>query len=340
MTRKSILSTFTTFLPTALLLVFGTCSIHLAVMSVEYLFIERIHLNLHGDFLGAVFSSPMVPVIMAYGILLASLRYLWGRTKQAMEQAHRYELELEKQTAVREALQKLTLDLSENIVAHNSEILKWVGLQKMRGRQVSERVEHSSQAIAESLSRLTEQAFVTAYHDPARLVQELEGPLEKDVTPRKNFLSILKNLRFKFDLDLVRTHSGFPGSLIMQKSLLIGTIAIFSIAFAALIWNGGLELNAQNAPPSGGGVEDIKGPLCAGLQVCTAQGEKECEKVVFSFAQTYCGGENPGEGLGEYAQYVKIACPIASKCKPDGIGSAFYCKQAVPLLQRVCGAGK
>ncbi len=90
-----------------------------------------------------------------------------------MEQAHRYELELAKQRAVREAIQGLTVDLSERIAVHNAEILKWVGLQKLRGRQVSERVESASLAIAASLSDLSETAFVTAYNEPERMLNEL-----------------------------------------------------------------------------------------------------------------------------------------------------------------------
>lgn len=167
----SILRITARFFQIGVLAFLGAIIVHTLVMVAEFYLVERIELNIRNDFMGAIISMPMLPMLVAYGFLVACLLVLWHRTREALIDAHQRELSIEKEKAVRTAMQDLTASLAGKITVHNAEILKWISLQKGRGRQVSERLEHASQQIAMALHDLSELAFVTGYQNPARLLQ-------------------------------------------------------------------------------------------------------------------------------------------------------------------------
>jgi hypothetical protein len=130
-----------------------------------YLITESLQLNLHENFIGSIYSAPMVPMMGTYGIFSMALYFFWQRTKKALLLAHKKEVESEKIELVLKSMQRLTGILAEHITAHNVEIISWVESRKRKGRQVSEKVETPTKKIAKALQSLSEISFVFPYSD-------------------------------------------------------------------------------------------------------------------------------------------------------------------------------
>lgn len=154
------------------LFLIGGIVTHTLVMFFDYHLIkEPIHLNLHKDFVEGIFSAPMIPMMVTYGIFLIALYFFWGKTKKALLLAYKKEVQSEKVELVLKSMQGLTGILAEHLTIHNVEIMSWIESRKMQGRPVSEKVEKPTKKIAKALQSLSEISFVSPYtaHRPKDL---------------------------------------------------------------------------------------------------------------------------------------------------------------------------
>jgi hypothetical protein len=142
----------------------GSIIIHLLVMSIDYyLLFKPLDLELDKNFEESIFSAPMIPMMVAYGILSLVIFLLWRRKKKAMLLAYEKEMQNEKIEAVFKSMQRITGILAEHIAFYNAEIMSWVESRKTNGGQVSEKVEKSSRKIAHSLQSLSRISFIIPY---------------------------------------------------------------------------------------------------------------------------------------------------------------------------------
>lgn len=145
-------------------LIMGSIAMHLLVMFIDYfLMIKPLYLNLRENFVGSIFSTPMFPMMGAYGLFSLAIYYLGVRTKKAIILARKKEIQSEKAEIVLKSMQCITGILAEHIATHNSEIMNWVEFRKRQGNLVSEKVENSSKKIAKALQSLSEISFVLPY---------------------------------------------------------------------------------------------------------------------------------------------------------------------------------
>jgi hypothetical protein len=135
--------------------IMGSFGMHLLVMLIDYyLMIKPFYLNLRENFVGTIFSTPMYPMMGAYGLYSLGIYFLWERKKKAILLAREKEVQSEKVEAVLKTMQRITGMLAEHISTHNSEIMRWVEFRKRQGRPVSERVENSNKKIAHLFYRI------------------------------------------------------------------------------------------------------------------------------------------------------------------------------------------
>jgi hypothetical protein len=128
--------------------IIGSLVVHVMVMALDYyLMIKPLYLNLREDFVISIFSTPMLPMMFAYGLFSLALYLLWEKKKKALFLAREKEIQSEKVEAVLKSMQRLTGILAEHIAMHNSEIMSWIEFRKRKGRAVSERVENPNSFV-------------------------------------------------------------------------------------------------------------------------------------------------------------------------------------------------
>jgi hypothetical protein len=130
-----------------------------------FLVSESFHLNLHTNFIGSVFSVPMIPMIFVYGTSFLTIHFLWNRTKKALLLVQQREIQREKVEAVFQSMQQLTGLLAEHIAVYNAEIMGWIEYRKVNGHVVSEKVEKPAKNIARALESLSKLSFILPYTD-------------------------------------------------------------------------------------------------------------------------------------------------------------------------------
>jgi hypothetical protein len=161
----------------------GGIFVHLLIMFLDYyLMTWPLYLNLHSNFVGSIFSAPMIPMIATYGFFSVATYFLWGKMKKAVLLAREKEIQSEKVGSVLKSMQHMTGMLAEHIATQNSQILNWIDLQKAQGRTVSEKVRQPSEKIAETLQSLSEVSFVFPYAENrpkniAAIENRLQGKL-------------------------------------------------------------------------------------------------------------------------------------------------------------------
>lgn len=148
------------------LFILGGIAIHTFTMFFDYFLVsEPFHLNLHTNFIGSVFSVPMVPMMFVYGTLCLLIYFLWDRAKRYLFLVQQKEIQKENLELVFLTMQRITGLLAEHITIYNSEVLRWIKSKKARGHLVSERVEKPTQNIARALESLSELSFLLPYTD-------------------------------------------------------------------------------------------------------------------------------------------------------------------------------
>ena len=146
--------------------IFGAGSIvfHTIVMVVDYfLMIKPLELNLHENFPGSMISTPMIQMLVTYGLLSLVIFCLWEKNKKAVLLAREKELKTENFETVLKSMQRLTGLMAEHIASQNSEIMNWIESRKKKGRPVSKKVETPNKNIANALQSLSELSFVFPY---------------------------------------------------------------------------------------------------------------------------------------------------------------------------------
>lgn len=144
--------------------ILGSLVVHLLVMLLDYsVMIKPLSLNLHDNFLGSIFSTPMFPMMLAYGFLSLTIYFLWEKKKKALLLAREKGIQNEKVEAVVKSMQRLTGILAEHIASQNTEIMNWIEIRKRKGRPVSEKLEIPNRKIGKALQSLSEISFVTPY---------------------------------------------------------------------------------------------------------------------------------------------------------------------------------
>jgi len=173
----------------------GGILVHLLIMFLDYYLMNwPLYLDLHSNFVGSIFSAPMIPMIATYGLFTVATYFLWEKMKKAVLLAREKEIQSEKVGSVLKSMQYMTGMLAEHIATQNSQILNWIELQKAQGRTVSEKVRQPSEKIAETLQSLSEVSFVFPYtenrpKDVGDIESQLKGKLfqiERYRDERKN----------------------------------------------------------------------------------------------------------------------------------------------------------
>ena len=83
--------------------------------------------------------------------------------KNEIIKSHQKELVLQKDKAVIDTLQKLTMMIVNNVTLQNAEIIKWINNRKEKSKDVPDVLIRSSRVIGESLQILSEVSFVSPY---------------------------------------------------------------------------------------------------------------------------------------------------------------------------------
>jgi hypothetical protein len=169
--------------------ILGGLAVHVLVMLLDYfVMIKPLYLNLHDNFMGSIFSAPMFPMMLAYGLLSLTIYFLWEKKKKALLLAREKEIQNEKVEAIVKSMQRLTGFLAEHIASQNTEIMNWIEFRKRKGRPVSEKIENPNRKIGKALQSLSEISFVTPYTESRpRNADEIENMLKDklyDLTPR------------------------------------------------------------------------------------------------------------------------------------------------------------
>ncbi len=173
----------------------GGILIHLFIMLLDYyLMTWPLYLNLREDFMGSIFSAPMIPMMTTYGSFSVATYFLWKKMKKAVLLAREKEIQNEKVGSVLKAMQHMTGMLAEHIATQNSQILNWIELQKAQGRTVSEKVQQPSERIAATLQSLSEISFVFPYtENRPKDVGDIESLLEGKLFQIKRYRYERKN---------------------------------------------------------------------------------------------------------------------------------------------------
>ena len=144
--------------------ILGSIVIHLLVMFIDYyLLFAPLDLKPHTGLKASIFSAPMIPMMIAYGTLSLIIFLLWRRKKRAILLAYEKEIQSDKIETVFKSMQRLTGILAEHIAFYNTEIMNWVESRKRNGGKVSDKVEKSSEKIAQSLQSLSKISFIYPY---------------------------------------------------------------------------------------------------------------------------------------------------------------------------------
>jgi hypothetical protein len=142
----------------------GGIVFHLIVMFIDYyLMIKPFYLNIRENFYGSIFSEPMIPMMVTYGLLSFGIFLLWNKAKNAALMVREKELHQEKAEAVLKSLQRFTGILAEHITSQNSEIVSWIESRKRSGHPVPEKVENPSQQISKAIQSMSELTFIVPY---------------------------------------------------------------------------------------------------------------------------------------------------------------------------------
>jgi hypothetical protein len=145
---------------------FGGTLIHTTTMHLDhYLINESFHLNWQGNFVSSVFSVPMTPMMVIYGMSTLAISVIWARQKKAVLLANSIKVQSENTEAVLKSMQRLTGILAEHIAVRNAEIMHWIETRKKKGQQVSQKVEKPVWEIANALHSLSSISFVIPYTD-------------------------------------------------------------------------------------------------------------------------------------------------------------------------------
>ncbi len=144
----------------------GGALIHTITMLFDYYLLnESFHINWQVNLVSSVFSVPMTPMMVIYGMSTLAMYVIWDRQKKAVLLANSIKVQSEKTEAVLKSMQRLTGILAEHIAVRNADIMNWIETRKKKGQQVSQKVEKPVREIANALQSLSAVSFVIPYTD-------------------------------------------------------------------------------------------------------------------------------------------------------------------------------
>jgi hypothetical protein len=142
----------------------GGLVFHLLVMIIDYfLMIEPFYIDIRESYAELIFSEPMIPMMVIYGLLSSGIYLVWRRAKNAALTVREKELLHERAEAVLKSLQRFTGILAEHIASQNSEIVSWIEFRRRSGHPVPPMVEIPSQQISKALESMSELTFIVPY---------------------------------------------------------------------------------------------------------------------------------------------------------------------------------
>jgi hypothetical protein len=142
----------------------SSITMHLVVMAIDYLTIKKpLYLDLHEDFIGGAFSFPMLPMIIAYGLLITGTYALWSKMKKTLLRINEIDLERINDQSVIKAMQRTSEMLAKHITENNNATMQWLYHKKEKGQQVPLVVERSCMNISMALQTLNRFSYVVPY---------------------------------------------------------------------------------------------------------------------------------------------------------------------------------
>lgn len=109
------------------------------------------------------FSMQMVPTIVAYGVLIATIYYLYQKAKLSILKLNEQEIQREREKTIVQTSQKITSMMAEYISTYNNDIKSWITHRREKGQQPPVKVVDASEKIGKALRILSELSFIMPY---------------------------------------------------------------------------------------------------------------------------------------------------------------------------------
>lgn len=145
----------------------GTLASYLFVQIISLSIMEEsFHFLIDEKLVFFLFSYQMIPPFVAFTVLIASVYYLFNKTKRTMAQLAEHEIARERSSAFLEATQNVTSLMISHIARYNAEIRDWLMKKSERGEQPPVKVADASRKIAMALNTMSEMSHLMPYIKP------------------------------------------------------------------------------------------------------------------------------------------------------------------------------
>lgn len=139
------------------------------------------------------FSMQMVPTIIAYGVLIATIYFLYQKAKSSILKLNDQEIQREREKAIIQTSQKITSMMAEYISAYNNEIKNWIRYRKGKGQQPPVTIVEASDKIGKALHVLSELSYIMPYDIRNNYTIEdytayLEQNLRRELKPEPRYI--------------------------------------------------------------------------------------------------------------------------------------------------------
>ena len=140
--------------------------IHVITMGIDFFTIKKpLYLDLDKDFVGSVFSFPMIPMIIAYGLLILVSYVLWFKMKKSLIHINEIEMKSIKKQAVINALQKASQLFAKHINEDTTALFQWMHDKKEKGQQIPVIIEQSFMNISMAVQALNKVSYLAPYDE-------------------------------------------------------------------------------------------------------------------------------------------------------------------------------
>ncbi len=142
----------------------GTVTGYVLVQLISISIMERkIHYLIDEKALMYLFSYQMIPTFLVFAILIASVYYLYQRTRKAMLLLSEAEISREREKAAVEATQSVTAMMIGYVSLYNAEIKDWIEKKREKGEQPPVRVERAHDKISHAMETMSEVSYLLPY---------------------------------------------------------------------------------------------------------------------------------------------------------------------------------
>lgn len=164
---------------TTIVFLLGGFTIHLIAMLIDYYFMPT-HFIIESErsYLSEIFSPSMLPMLIVYGVGVATVYIFWEKLNAAYKLARTKQIQSQNTLLAIQSLQRMAGILAEHITSHNNEVRHWIESQRTKGRQPPPKIDSASQKISDALLTLSEIAFLYPYtSNSLRSIADLEDNL-------------------------------------------------------------------------------------------------------------------------------------------------------------------